>query len=519
MSEDSRPPDLTSGTPGNAPRPGGDHATDPVYSQPGRVEPGRAAPGRAVPDPTQAGRTDAGAERRGLGAGYAGPDGRAVRWPDGDQPGTQQQYGTQPSGTQPSGTQPSGTQPSGTQPSGGPGPAPFGPAPSGSRGGWPPGPGTGWGGGAPVSGSRDWRERGGGRGGLVVVAVVALVAGLIGGVLAAVGVQSASGGGSGGTSLASPLPGGAPSAAPVGSVEQIAAAVLPSAVQIVGARGEGSGIVLSADGLIMTNNHVLAAGAGGGLRAVFTDGQVVPVALVGTAPAADIAVLRASGASGLLPAMLGDSDQLRQGQPVVAVGSPLGLSGTVTTGVVSALRRPVAAGGSSGGQDTVIDAVQTDAAINPGNSGGPLVDSASRVIGVNTAIASLASGSGSGGGEGGSIGLGFAIPINQARRIATELVDTGEATQAAVGVSVQAGQPRGAAIAQVAPGSPAATAGLAVGDVVSRVDDRIIEDANAFVAAVQSTPPGQVVTLTVTSGAGGPRKLPVTLGSRIIGGR
>ena len=509
MSEDSRPPDPTSGTPGNAPRPGGDHATDPVYSQPGRVEPGRAAPGRAVPDPTQAGRTDAGAERRGLGTGYAGPDGRAVRWPDGDQPGTQQQYGTQPSGTQPSGTQPYG----------GPGPAPFGPAPSGSRGGWPPGPGTGWGGGAPVSGSRDWRERGGGRGGLVVVAVVALVAGLIGGVLAAVGVQSASGGGSGGTSLASPLPGGAPSAAPVGSVEQIAAAVLPSAVQIVGARGEGSGIVLSADGLIMTNNHVLAAGAGGGLRAVFTDGQVVPVALVGTAPAADIAVLRASGASGLLPAMLGDSDQLRQGQPVVAVGSPLGLSGTVTTGVVSALRRPVAAGGSSGGQDTVIDAVQTDAAINPGNSGGPLVDSASRVIGVNTAIASLASGSGSGGGEGGSIGLGFAIPINQARRIATELVDTGEATQAAVGVSVQAGQPRGAAIAQVAPGSPAATAGLAVGDVVSRVDDRIIEDANAFVAAVQSTPPGQVVTLTVTSGAGGPRKLPVTLGSRIIGGR
>jgi len=210
MSEDSRPPDPTSGTPGNAPRPGGDHATDPVYSQPGRVEPGRAAPGRAVPDPTQAGRTDAGAERRGLGTGYAGPDGRAVRWPDGDQPGTQQQPGTQPSGTQPSGTQPyggPGPAPFGPAPFG---PAPFGPAPSGSRGGWPPGPGTRWGGGAPVSGSRDWRERGGGRGGLVVVAVVALVAGLIGGVLAAVGVQSASGGGSGGTSLASPLPGGAP---------------------------------------------------------------------------------------------------------------------------------------------------------------------------------------------------------------------------------------------------------------------------------------------------------------------
>jgi len=162
----------------------------------------------------------------------------------------------------------------------------------------------------------------------------------------------------------------------------------------------------------------------------------------------------------------------------------------------------------------VIDAVQTDAAINPGNSGGPLVDANGRVIGVNTAIASLASGSS--GREAGSIGIGFAIPINQARRIATELVQTGQATQAVLGVSVQNGQPRGATLAVVTPGSPAQVAGLQSGDVVTRVDHRVVQDANAFVAAIQSTPPGQVVTLTIGNGA---REVAVTLGSRVIGSR
>jgi putative serine protease PepD len=355
-----------------------------------------------------------------------------------------------------------------------------------------------------------------GRTGLILVALVALIAGLVGGAIAG---SLAAGGSTSGTSLATTDSAGDPlPPAPAGSVEAIAATVLPSTVQILGSAGEGSGVVISPDGLIMTNNHVLAAGRGSGLQAVFSDGRVAPVTLVGAAPAADIAVVRASGTSGLQPAVLGDSDRLRQGQAVVAVGSPLGLQGTVTTGIVSALQRPVAAGGSSAGADSTIDAIQTDAAINPGNSGGPLADAAGHVIGLNTAIASVASGGGAGQ-EGGSIGLGFAIPVNQARRIATELVQTGRATQAIIGVQLANGGPRGATVATVTPGSPAASAGIAAGDLVTKVDNRVIEDSNALVAAIQSSAPNQVVTLTVTSTGAAPRPVPVTLGSRVIGGR
>ncbi|CAA9219219.1 MAG: Outer membrane stress sensor protease DegQ, serine protease, partial [uncultured Actinomycetospora sp.] len=335
--------------------------------------------------------------------------------------------------------------------------------------------------------------------------------------LAAVAIGGLGGSGSSqGTALGEPVPDAAPSEAAPGSIEQVAAAVLPSAVQIRGAAGEGSGVVLSADGLIMTNNHVLQAGQGGGLEAVFSDGRTAPVQIVGTAPAADIAVVRASGVTDLRAASLGNSDQLRQGQTVVAVGSPLGLSGTVTTGIVSALQRPVEAGGSGAGQSSVLDAIQTDAAINPGNSGGPLVNGRGEVIGVNTAIASV---TGSAGQEAGSIGLGFAIPINQARRLATELVDTGRATQAVIGVGVADAARRGAAMADVQPGSPAQAAGIVAGDVVVRVDDRPIEDANAFVAAIQSRAPGQTANLTLASPGGGQRQVTVTLGSRVIGGR
>jgi putative serine protease PepD len=347
---------------------------------------------------------------------------------------------------------------------------------------------------------------------------LALVAGLIGGALGALLVGGLSGGStsSRGTALDQPVPEGAPPAAAPGSVEQVAAAVIPSAVQIRGAAGEGSGIVLSADGLIMTNNHVLQAGQGGALEAIFSDGRTAPLTVVGTAPAADIAVVRAAGVNDLRPANLGNSDQLVQGQPVVAVGSPLGLSGTVTTGIVSALQRPVQAGGSGSGQSSVLDAIQTDAAINPGNSGGPLVDGQGRVIGVNTAIASVTGSTG--GQEAGSIGLGFAIPINQARRLATELVNTGQATQAVIGVGVADAQPRGASMADVQPASPAQAAGIRPGDVVVGVDNRVIEDANAFVAAIQSRAPGQTVTLTLQA-PGGTRQVTVTLGSRVIGGR
>jgi putative serine protease PepD len=373
---------------------------------------------------------------------------------------------------------------------------------------------------------------------------VALVAGalgamlLAGGVGGAVGYEAASSD-AGGTSVLSSAPsaGGAPAqAAPAGSVEQVAATVLPSVVQLEGPSGEGSGVIISADGLILTNAHVLEAGqaaqqqsplggleqapeggapgaAAQGLTAVFQNGNRAPVQVVGTDPSADLAVVRAQGVAGLQPATLGDSSQLQVGQDVVAVGSPLGLSGTVTTGIVSALQRPVASGGAQSGQATVLDAIQTDAAINPGNSGGALVDMQGRVVGITSAIASLG-GQSSGGqqAQSGSIGLGFAIPIDQAARIGNELVTQGFATRAVLGVGVTQG-PDGAVLGEIAPGGPAANAGLTQGDVVTRVDDRVVQDADSLVAAIRSQQPGAQVTLTVTSPGGQPREVPVTLGS------
>ncbi|MDT7744190.1 MAG: putative serine protease PepD, partial [Actinomycetota bacterium] len=314
-----------------------------------------------------------------------------------------------------------------------------------------------------------------------------------------------------------------------------------------GASGEGSGIVISADGLILTNAHVLEAGeaqqsSGGGLgglggllgggqqqqqqaapqlQAVFQSGQVAPVQVVGTDATADLAVVRATGVSGLSPVTLGDSSQLQVGQGVVAVGSPLGLSGTVTSGIVSALQRPVATGGAQSGQATVIDAVQTDAAINPGNSGGALVDMNGRVVGITSAIASLGSGSSEGGGQqqSGSIGLGFAIPINQAKRIGDQLVQQGFANQAVLGVGVAQDQTgaatseNGATLGTITPGGPAGNAGLKAGDVVTKIDDRLIDDGDSLVAAVRAENPGAQVTVTVQSPGGQPRQVPVTLGS------
>ncbi|MDL5160325.1 S1C family serine protease [Actinomycetospora termitidis] len=455
-------------------------------------------------------------ERPGLGTGYRGA---GVRWTDeADRAGTAAPAPEAPrswSGA-PFGASGGESSPYGwgrPDPASGMTPTPPGGFPADSGAGWgTPGPGQP----PPPEGRRRGLLAGAGavgRTGLVLVALVALVAGLVGGAIAgALFTSSSSGTSLGAVGSSDPLP-----PAPAGSVEAIAATVLPSTVQIIGSSGAGSGVVISADGLIMTNNHVLAAGRSGGLQAVFADGSAAPVSLVGTAPAADIAVVRATGVSNLRPATLGDSTQLRQGQAVVAVGSPLGLSGTVTTGIVSALRRPVAAGGSGAGQESTLDAIQTDAAINPGNSGGPLADAQGRVVGINTAIASVTGGGA--GQEGGSIGLGFAIPMNHARRIATELVETGRATQAIIGVQVTDGGARGATVASVTPGSPAGSAGLQAGDLVTRVDDRAVEDANALVAAVQSSAPGQVVTLTVSSGGGAPRQVQVTLGSRVIGGR
>ncbi|AQT81519.1 peptidase S1 [Mycolicibacterium litorale] len=339
---------------------------------------------------------------------------------------------------------------------------------------------------------------------------------------------------------------------PVGSVEQVAAKVVPSVVKLETEFGrqseEGSGIILSSDGLILTNNHVVAAAKGDGGPAqaapptipglpsgplgpggtssapggpaaggaptttvTFADGRTASFTVIGTDPASDIAVVRAQGISGLTPITLGSSANLRVGQDVVAVGSPLGLEGTVTTGIVSALNRPVATGGDVSNQNTVLDAIQTDAAINPGNSGGALVNMSGELVGVNSAIATL--GGDSPDAQSGSIGLGFAIPVDQAKRIADELISTGTASHASLGVQVSNDTTtHGAKIVDVTKGGAAAAAGLPNGVVVTKVDDRVIASADALVAAVRSRAPGDKVTLTYTDPSGSAQTVQVTLG-------
>ncbi len=371
----------------------------------------------------------------------------------------------------------------------------------------------------PVSAAGQRRSRAGGLiAGAMAIAVVS--AGVGGGVALAVRQDHPN------TTTVATAPGTAPgqpaASAPAGSVEQVAAKVVPSVVKLETAMGrqseEGSGIILTSDGLILTNNHVVAAaakdGAPGGApttTVTFSDGRTAPFTVVGTDPSTDIAVVRAEGVSGLTPVTIGSSSNLKVGQDVVAVGSPLGLEGTVTTGIISALNRPVASGGDAGDQNTVLDAIQTDAAINPGNSGGALVNMNGELVGINSAIATL--GDDSTGPASGSIGLGFAIPVDQAKRIADELIQTGTATHASLGVQVSNdASVNGAKIMEVSPGGPADAAGLPSGVVVTKLDNRIINSADGLVAAVRSRAPGDKVTLTYSQPSGGDKTVEVTLG-------
>jgi putative serine protease PepD len=278
----------------------------------------------------------------------------------------------------------------------------------------------------------------------------------------------------------------------------------------------GSGIIIKSAGYILTNNHVVSAAVdGGSVHVTFSDGKTVPATIVGTDPSADLAVLKVDGVSDLKAATFADSEGLRVGQAVLAIGAPLGLSNTVTQGIVSTLHRPVRTGDNSSSQ-AVIDAVQTDAAINPGNSGGALVDLAGRLVGINTAIATAG---GSSSGQSGNIGVGFAIPSNVAAKIADQLIATGKAVHSQIGVNVEDapgttdGAPGlGARIRSVSPGSPAEKAGLQAGDIVTKVGDRRITDADTLIVAIRSYDPGTAVTVTLTRD-GSTQTLKVTLGT------
>ncbi len=362
------------------------------------------------------------------------------------------------------------------------------------------------------------------RGGVVVCA--ALLAGVLGGVGGAAGWTALSDDGSGGvaggpdTSTSDTLSAQSTSTSQPadGSVQDVAASVLPSVVKIdvrtsQGA-GSGSGLILSSDGQILTNNHVVEGAAAGGLTVSFDDGSTTSAEIVGTDPLTDLAVIQADDVDDLTPVTLGSSDDLAVGQEVVAIGSPFGLESTVTSGIVSALERPVSAGSDESGASTVFPAIQTDAAINPGNSGGPLVDAEGRVVGINSAIrtdsSSLAS-------AGGSIGLGFAIPIDQARAIVDQLAAGETPTHARIGVSVSDavdtnGVVSGAEVEEVTSGSAGDTAGLQAGDVIVRVDDRLVSGSDDLVATIRSYRPDDEVTLTYVRG-GGTETVDVTLDS------
>jgi putative serine protease PepD len=296
---------------------------------------------------------------------------------------------------------------------------------------------------------------------------------------------------------------------PEGSVEDVAARVLPSVVKIDVAgqagTGSGSGIILTSDGTILTNNHVVeVAGDSGRITVDFADGTTAEATVLGTDPLTDTAVIKADGVSNLTAATIGKSANLNVGQEVVAVGSPFGLDATVTSGIVSALDRPVNVGTDGGGNSTTYPAIQTDAAINPGNSGGPLVDMSGAVVGINSSIRTAASQPGFGQeSASGSIGLGFAIPIDEVMPIVDQMSAGETPTHARLGLKVgdpPEDGPTGALVSDVTAGSTADEGGLEAGDVITEIDGQRISGADSLVATIRSYRPGDSVTVTWVRG-------------------
>ena len=464
----------------------------------------------------------------------------------GQGPGSPNPYGHNPYGTYPSDDKPAGADPAGTNPQsvnpqsvnpqyGNPqapgqyGQNPYSPSPYGAEqyGQTQSGPGAGgfgaqpptspYGtapfGSAPVENQtgqfgavppaapfaqpkpEDGRRGGNGKKILLSAVAVAVLAGGVGGGVGAFVADNNNSTSSSSSPVASgPTESSQPKAEP-GSVQDVASRVLPSVVSITVASGRqvgsGSGVVLDSNGVILTNNHVVQ-GADQVLVS-FNDGSRAQAKVLGADPVSDIAVIQADK-TGLTPITIGASNNLSVGQEVIAIGSPLGLEGTVTTGIISALNRPVSTSGSDGSTESVIDAIQTDAAINPGNSGGALINSSGALIGVNTAIATTGAE-----GETGSIGLGFAIPVDQAMRVAKELRNNGKPTQANLGVSVRPNndlEKPGAVVASVVRNGPADKAGIPSGALITAVNDRKISTANALVAAIRSHAPDDTVKVT-----------------------
>jgi putative serine protease PepD len=347
------------------------------------------------------------------------------------------------------------------------------------------------------------------------LAALVLIAGVIGGLIA----HALDGNNSGVKVTSAPvasIPAG--STRPTEQLARVAAAVQPSVVSITvtGSSGsdEGSGVVLRSDGTVLTNNHVVeAAASGGSISVKFADGRTAAAKILGRDPTVDLAVVKANNISGVTPATLGTTKTVHVGDTVLAVGSPLGLEGSVTSGIVSALHRTVSLGSADPSQSStgasVGDAVQTDAAINPGNSGGPLADLGGRVIGINTAIASVG---GSSGGQSGNIGVGFAIPIDEAQSVANQLIQGQTPKHAVLGVQVQDDPDGGALIVSVTKGGPADKAGLRAGDVVTQVDSTSVADATSLTAVIRSHQPGDKVTVHYKRG-GTQHTASVVLGS------
>lgn len=347
-------------------------------------------------------------------------------------------------------------------------------------------------------------------GGLVAaVAVAALVAGGVGGALGYWAAdRNDSGNSSGSTTVTASTNPQALKRDP-GTVAGVAAKALPSVVTIDaqngdGEGGTGTGFVYDKEGHILTNNHVVASAANSGqLTATFSNGKKYDAEVVGRAEGYDVAVLKLKNApSGLSPLALGNSDQVAVGDSTIAIGAPFGLSNTVTTGIISAKNRPVASGDGSGGSNSYMSALQTDASINPGNSGGPLLDARGAVIGINSAIQSTGS---SGQAQAGSIGLGFAIPINQAENVAQQLIKTGQPVYPVIGATVTMDEKTGGAVISdqgsggtppVSPDGPAAKAGLEAGDVITKFNDTVIDSGPTLIGEIWTHKPGDKVTLT-----------------------